>query len=274
MFVNNETKLTKIFLGDDLLWEDKESVVIHGETVPAKSVDVARLLLPNISAMSDTVYLDGDLFMYSVAKRYSYASPPCSEHGTMILVTLSPTRMTSSNVDGQFVLYETPLSTLIGSDLYANAYKWLTVLILSSLDSTIRCTIDYTRSSSVVRNNCCAAYTFIDSVQPSNVEIIDNTPIVSSNNMVFTPSQKSAGVSRLYILANLYSLIVTEPHNNWTSTKELNSIFNSSLAIYSDSNPDSIDTPEFTLSPDCASDGIHGSDLPSVAIGLTLEYSI
>ena len=90
--------------------------------------------------------------------------------------------------------------------------------------------------------------------------------------MVFTPSPKSSGVNRVYILGNLYSPTVTEPYNNWTSTRNLANIFNSKLALYSDTNTYSMMSPTFTLSSECASDGTHGADLTSVARGITIEF--
>lgn len=269
MFISNETRMTKIFLGDTLLWEEPDTVILHGETVPVKSIGVVRSGVSDLvirTKQSNTLYLGGDLNVYGESKRYSYISPPCPEHGTMILVTSTPTRMTTSNLSGNYTLYGDTLSYLIGSDIYTDAYRWLTVFILSSNNGKCNVTVDYTSSAISAIDNGYAAYAFIDNLSPEDVTVIDNEPIVSSDNMVFTPSSKSSGVNRVYILGNLYSPIVTEPYNNWTSTRNLSNIFNSKLVLYSDTNTYSMMTPTFTLSSECA------SDLTSVARGITIEF--
>lgn len=277
MFVSKETKMTKIFLGDTLLWEEPENVIVHGETIPVKSIGITKSGVSNLVTnvkTNNTIYLGGDLNIPNQSKRYSYITPASSFNGTMILVLSTPTQMSSSNISGSFSLYESPYTYLIGNDIYTDAYRWINIFLLRNYDDNVKVTIDYTRKADVTRNDVYAAYACIEGLLPEEITVKDAESIVSSDEMIYKPSSKSSGVNRVYILGNLYSPTVEEPYNNWASSKKLPNIYNSKLAIYADSNTYSMMAPEFRLSEECATDGTHGADLPSVGKGIVLEFNV
>lgn len=275
MFISKETKMTKIFLGDTLLWEEPDTVVLHGETVPAKSTGVAQNgIIGERAVNSDEIYIAGYMNIEKISNRYIDIANPKGMPGCHLLAILSPIPIQKSYIlpyASGSTIYGTPDFFLIGNDTYTDAYRYLTVAFLVPNGATYN-TISIDCQSA--RNDIFVSSIFLSNVSPENIVRIDETGIVSSDNMVFTPTPKYRNSKRVYVLANLYSENIDLSVNNWSVSRPdliYKNVYNNRFSVYSDGNTESIYTPTFILSSGCATDGVHGPDLPNVAKAITYE---
>ena len=273
MFINDETKMTKIFLGDTLLWEEKPEAVVRGEPIPVKShmifQETLNLLTYNTKSAC-SVWVLGDMNSANEYRRYVYMPSPRGVDGILLMVVSAPLVIQLNKLSGNYNIQGTSNTYTIGNDTYSDAYRYLTTFMFTPISSgqigvKVDCTTD--------RNDVFLGGVFLKGKTANDITF-SSFDTVSSENMTVTPPQKEFGNGRIYILSNLYSGNEQEPYNNWSSS--LNSLssyfYNRRIAVYVDDDRDSTDVPTFTLSNSCATDGVHGPDLPSVGGVVTIDY--